>query len=89
MTIPVKAKTTYAIELLVTKISELSRKAQETFRRQTQVNFWSSQMEAFIYRKVSNQFVIIFNAKIFILIRKKWSTIYFIPTNVAGFNFVK
>ena len=43
------------------------------------VNFWSSQVEAFINRKVSNQSLIFFNTKIFILNRKKWPTIYFIP----------
>ena len=36
------------------------------------VNFRSSQVEAFINRKVSNQFVTIFN-------RKKWPTVHFIP----------
>ena len=51
------------------KLSDVKRK----------VNFWSSQVEAFINRKVSNQFVTIFNTKIFILNRKKWSTVYFIP----------
>ena len=42
------------------------------------VNFQSSQV-AFINRKVSNQFVTIFNTKNFILNRKKWPTVHFIP----------
>ena len=43
------------------------------------VNFRSRQVEAFINRKVGSQFVTIFNTKIFILNRKKWLTIHFIP----------
>ena len=91
MTVPVKTKTKrqyldiYAIELET--ISELSRKAQETLRRQSQSPVRSSQVEAFIDRKVSNQFLIILNAKIFILNRKKWRTVHFIPSNVVGLNF--
>ena len=50
------------------KLSDVKRK----------VNFQSSQV-AFINRKVSNQFVTIFNTKIFILNRKKWPTVHFIP----------
>ena len=50
------------------KLSDVKRK----------VNFQSSQV-AFINRKVSNQFVTIFNMKIFILNRKKWPTVHFIP----------
>ena len=42
------------------------------------VNFQSSQV-AFTNRKVSNQFVTIFNTKIFILNRKKRPTVHFIP----------
>ena len=42
------------------------------------VNFQSSQV-AFTNRKVSNQFVTIFNTKNFILNRKKWPTVHFIP----------
>ena len=38
-----------------------------------------SQVKAFINRKVSNQFVTIFNTEIFILNRKKWPTVHFIP----------
>ena len=50
------------------KLSDVKRK----------VNFQSSQV-AFINRKVSNQFVTIFNMQIFILNRKKWPTVHFIP----------
>ena len=50
------------------KLSDVKRK----------VNFQSSQV-AFINRKVSNQFMTIFNMKIFILNRKKWPTVHFIP----------
>ena len=46
-------------------------------------------MEAFIDRKVSYQFLIILNAKIFISNRKKWPTVLFISTNVVGLKFVK
>ena len=51
------------------KLSDVKRK----------VNFRSSQVGAFINRKVSNQFVTIFNTKVFILNRKKWPTVHFIP----------
>ena len=51
------------------KLSDVKRK----------VNFRSSQVEAFINRKVSNQFVTIFNTKIFVLNRKKWPTVHLIP----------
>ena len=81
MTIPVKTQTArqyldiYAIELET--ISELTRKAQARGLKNWlsdvnhKVNFRSIQVEAFIDRKVSNQFLIILNAKIFILNRKK------------------
>ena len=46
------------------KLSDVKRK----------LNFRSSQVEAFIKRKVSTQFLIILNRKIFILNRKKWPT---------------
>ena len=45
----------------------------------SKVNFRSSQVEAFINRKVSNQFLIFLNTKIFILNRKKWPTVHFVP----------
>ena len=51
------------------KLSDVKRK----------VNFRSSQVQAFINRKVSNQFVTIFNTKIFVLKRKKWPTVHLIP----------
>ena len=51
------------------KLSDVKRK----------VNFRSSQVQAFINRKVSNQFVTIFNTKIFVLNRKKWPTVHLIP----------
>ena len=51
------------------KLSDVKRK----------VNFRSSQVEAFINRKVSNQFVTIFNTKIFVLNIKKWPTAHLIP----------
>ena len=51
------------------KLSDVKRK----------VNFRSSQVEAFINRKVSNQFVTIFNTKIFVLNRKKWPTVHLSP----------
>ena len=99
MTIPVKTQTArqyldiYAIELET--ISELSRKAQVRGLKNwlsdvnRKVNFRSSQVEAFIDRKVSNQFLIILNAKIFILNRKMWPAVHFISSNVVGLNFVK
>ena len=71
----VKTKTTrqyldvYVIEFET--ISGPSRKAQETFRRKRKVNSRSSQVEAFINRKVSNQCLVFLNTKIFILDRKK------------------
>ena len=88
MTIPVKTKTKrqylhiYAIELEA--ISELSRKAQARGLKKLsdvnrKVNFRSSQVEAFIDPKVSNQFLIILNAKIFILNRKKVAHRTFYP----------
>ena len=88
MTIPVKTKTKtqyldiYEIELEA--ISELSRKAQARGLKKLsdvnrKVNFRSSQVEAFIDRKVSNQFLIILNAKIFILNRKKVAHRTFYP----------
>ena len=64
-----------AIELET--ISQPSRKAQETFARK--VNFRSSQVEAFINRKVNNRFLIILNTKIFLLNRKNWPTVHSIP----------
>ena len=75
-----KTKTTrqyldvFAIELQnqadkLKKLSDVKRK----------VNFRSSQVEAFINRKVSNQFVTIFNTKIFVLNIKKWPTAHLIP----------
>ena len=51
------------------KLSDVKRK----------VNFRSSQVEAFINRKVSNQFVTIFKTKIFVLNIKKWPTVHLIP----------
>ena len=88
MTIPVKTKTKtqyldiYEIELEA--ISELSRKARARGLKKLsdvnrKVNFRSSQVEAFIDRKVSNQFLIILNAKIFILNRKKVAHPTFYP----------
>ena len=88
MTIPVKTKTKtqyldiYEIELEA--ISELSRKTQARGLKKLsdvnrKVNFRSSQVEAFIDRKVSNQFLIILNAKIFILNRKKVAHRTFYP----------
>ena len=88
MTIPVKTKTKtqyldiYEIELEA--ISELSRKARARGLKKLsdvnrKVNFRSSQVEAFIDRKVSNQFLIILNAKIFILNRKKVAHRTFYP----------
>ena len=53
------------------------------------VNFRPSQLEPFINRNVSNQFVTIFNTKIFILNRKNWPTVHFILSTVVGMNFVK
>ena len=43
------------------------------------VNFRSSQVEAFINREVSSQFLIILNTKTFILNGKKWPIVHFIP----------
>ena len=88
MAIPVKTKTRtqyldiYEIELEA--ISELSRKAQARGLKKLsdvsrEVNFRSGQVEAFIDRKVSNQFLIILNAKIFILNRKKVAHRTFYP----------
>ena len=51
------------------KLSDVKRK----------VNFRSNQVGAFTNRKVSYQFVTIFNTKVFILNRKKWPTVHFIP----------
>ena len=51
------------------KLSDVKRK----------VNFRSSQVEAFINRKVSNQCVTIFNTTIFALNRKEWPTVHLIP----------
>ena len=53
------------------KLSDVKRK----------VNFRSSQVEAFINQKVSNQSLIFFNAKIFILNRKKMAHHSFYPLN--------
>ena len=53
------------------------------------VDFRSSQVEEFIDRKVSNQFLAIFECEHFILDRKKWPTVHFIPSTVARLNFVK
>ena len=59
------------------KLSDVKRK----------VNFRSSQVEAFINRKVSNQFATIFNTKIFILKRKKMAHRTFHPLNCCWNEF--
>ena len=79
----VKTKTTrqylhvYAIKL------EQSQNQAEKLKKlsdvKCKVNFRSSQVEAFINREVSSQFLIILNTKTFNLNGKKWPIVHFIP----------
>ena len=84
----VKTKTTWMyIQSNLKQSQNQAEKLKKLSDVKCKANSRSCQMEALINRKVSNQFVTILNTKIFILNRKKWPTVHFIPQTVVGKKF--
>ena len=80
----VKTKTTrqYLDVYIQSNLKQSQNKAEKLKKLadvKRKVNFRSSQLEAFINGKFSNQSLFFFNTEIFILNRKKWPAVYFIP----------
>ena len=80
----VKTKTTrHYLDVYIQSNLKQSQNQAEKLKKladiKRKVNFWSSQVEAFINREVSSQFLIILNTKTFILNGKEWPIVHFIP----------